>query len=1066
MMTRLVEGSVKHRGWTLGLTALFAVLASVMATRMELDALPDITNNQVLVLTRAPGLTPEEVERLVTRPVETALGGVPGLIEQRSLSRYGISSVTAVFEDDVDAVPRPPDGAGAAERARGRAARRAWGAPELGPLTGGLGEIFHFTLSSPRRTPAELLELAELRVAPLLRGVPGVVEVNTWGGAAAHARGGGGPGAAGRTAGSRSADAEAGAGGRTGSVPGASLAAGDRAGAAARGGASSRTPASWEAAVVRAASGQTRCDSRTWPRWCQGALPRIGAATANGRGETVYVMVQMLRGDNALDVMERHARRGWSEVRTVAARGRARGRGLRPQHAGARHAPHRRQEPARGRPAGDGGALPHAGQLAGRAAGGLGASRSPCWARPRRMVAARHPRQPDEPRRPRLRPARGRRGGDGGGASSTTSPATSPVGPRSVPRAEVHASVTGHRGPAGVLLGAHHPAGLRAGALAHRRGRQDVPPHGAHGGASRWRPRWCSRSPSSPRRPALFLRPEDVPERAPLLVRCDREGLPAAARASAARPWRRWPSGRWCCSRWAWASSRTRRQRVRPAARRGGPGGADHARGRHLARDRRLARPVKLEAVLLEKVPEVKAGRLAHRQPRGGHRHHGARAGRRLRARSRPRTQWRPGVDTRRRSSRRCDRCCDDERARRRAGLHPAHPDALQRAAGRLGDRRHGHRLRRRPGRARPARRAGSRGGGPGARRRRRAGARAAGGVAAGGAAPPARRLARWASPCASVLEAVQAVRTGLEVGATYDGALRDPHPAAPGGGANAFTLARPAAPGAARAALVPLSRVADVELDHRRPAWSPGRTGERRLVVGFNVRGADLGTVVEQARDGGGARRCSLPRGYRFEWGGQYETLTEATRRLAARHPRGAGAHRGRALARPSGASGRRCSSSSTCPSPAWAGMVALVAARHAGLHLGGRRLHRALRHRGAERRGADVAAARTSRTRAVPGGGRAARRRGSASRPVLMTALVAALGFVPMMLATGVGAEVQRPLATVVVGGLVTSTLLTLLVLPALYPWLARAGPGAPSPSARAGTRRPPHEAAARRG
>jgi heavy metal efflux system protein len=78
-----------------------------------------------------------------------------------------------------------------------------------------------------------------------------------------------------------------------------------------------------------------------------------------------------------------------------------------------------------------------------------------------------------------------------------------------------------------------------------------------------------------------------------------------------------------------------------------------------------------------------------------------------------------------------------------------------------------------------------------------------------------------------------------------------------------------------------------------------------------------------------------------------------------------------------------------------------------------------------------------------AVP---RAARER---SRPVLMTALVAALGFVPMMLATGVGAEVQRPLATVVVGGLVTSTLLTLFILPSLYPWLTRRGP--PEPLAR---------------
>jgi heavy metal efflux system protein len=68
--------------------------------------------------------------------------------------------------------------------------------------------------------------------------------------------------------------------------------------------------------------------------------------------------------------------------------------------------------------------------------------------------------------------------------------------------------------------------------------------------------------------------------------------------------------------------------------------------------------------------------------------------------------------------------------------------------------------------------------------------------------------------------------------------------------------------------------------------------------------------------------------------------------------------------------------------------------------------------------------------------------------ARPVLMTALVAALGFVPMMLATGVGAEVQRPLATVVVGGLVTSTVLTLLVLPSLYPWFARIGAKQPEP------------------
>jgi cobalt-zinc-cadmium resistance protein CzcA len=64
----------------------------------------------VLVLTRAPGLTPEEVERLVTRPIEIALGGLPGLVKHRSISRYGISSITAIFEDDVDTLARAADG--------------------------------------------------------------------------------------------------------------------------------------------------------------------------------------------------------------------------------------------------------------------------------------------------------------------------------------------------------------------------------------------------------------------------------------------------------------------------------------------------------------------------------------------------------------------------------------------------------------------------------------------------------------------------------------------------------------------------------------------------------------------------------------------------------------------------------------------------------------------------------------------------------------------------------------------------------------------------------------------
>ncbi|MEY4514673.1 MAG: hypothetical protein RLZZ450_6795, partial [Pseudomonadota bacterium] len=179
-MLKLASFAVERRVAVAVVTLVLAALALVPALALPLDALPDLTNNQVIVLTSAPGLSPEEVELTVTRPLEVALSGLAGLSEQRSLSRYGISSITAVFHDDVDAW-----------RARQMVTERltsvrlppAVESPVLGPLTGGLGEVFHVTLSSPTRTPAELLELATLRVAPLLKAVSGVVEVNSWGGA-------------------------------------------------------------------------------------------------------------------------------------------------------------------------------------------------------------------------------------------------------------------------------------------------------------------------------------------------------------------------------------------------------------------------------------------------------------------------------------------------------------------------------------------------------------------------------------------------------------------------------------------------------------------------------------------------------------------------------------------------------------------------------------------------------------------------------------------------------------------------------------------------------------------
>src|SRR5690606_14916734 len=150
---RLVAWSVDYRGWVVSVTLLLAGVGTFTATRLRFDALPDVTGRQVIVLTRAPGLTPEEVELRVTRSVEVALGGLPDLRTLRSISRYGISSVTAVFEASTDIL-----------RARQLVQERLTtlhglpegvSPPEMAPLTGGLGEIYQFTLRSELRTPAE-----------------------------------------------------------------------------------------------------------------------------------------------------------------------------------------------------------------------------------------------------------------------------------------------------------------------------------------------------------------------------------------------------------------------------------------------------------------------------------------------------------------------------------------------------------------------------------------------------------------------------------------------------------------------------------------------------------------------------------------------------------------------------------------------------------------------------------------------------------------------------------------------------------------------------------------------
>lgn len=181
MLGRLVAASIRANKGILALLAVLLGLGIWAARALPVDALPDVSTIQVAVLTQAAGLSAPEVERAVTTPIENALNGTPGAVELRSTSRAGLSAVTLVFADGTDVwFARQL----VLERLRGieAALPPSAGTPELGPVSSGLGEIFQFVVRSEHHSPMQLRTLLDWEIVPRLRGVPGVVEVNTMGG--------------------------------------------------------------------------------------------------------------------------------------------------------------------------------------------------------------------------------------------------------------------------------------------------------------------------------------------------------------------------------------------------------------------------------------------------------------------------------------------------------------------------------------------------------------------------------------------------------------------------------------------------------------------------------------------------------------------------------------------------------------------------------------------------------------------------------------------------------------------------------------------------------------------
>lgn len=179
MLAAIVTWAIRaRRAVIFGLVLLIGLGVQAFRT-LPIDAMPDVSTIQVAVLTTAPGLSALEVERTVTMPIEVALNGTPGAEKIRAVSRSGLSNVAVIFKDGTDVwFARQL----VLERLRGIELPAGAAMPDLAPVNTGLGEIFQFVVRSDHHSPMQLRTMLDWEIVPRLRGVPGVAEVNTMGG--------------------------------------------------------------------------------------------------------------------------------------------------------------------------------------------------------------------------------------------------------------------------------------------------------------------------------------------------------------------------------------------------------------------------------------------------------------------------------------------------------------------------------------------------------------------------------------------------------------------------------------------------------------------------------------------------------------------------------------------------------------------------------------------------------------------------------------------------------------------------------------------------------------------
>ena len=302
MLTRLVDWSLDNRPLVLILSALVVLGGGFALTQLPIDAVPDVTNVQVQVLTKSPALGPAEMEQFVTYPIEAAMNGLPDLVEIRSVSRYGLSAVTVVFQDHVNvyfARQLVNERLGQAREA----IPPGFGNPEMGPVSTGLGEVFMFTVEGGGLSAMDRRTLLDWDIAPRLRAVPGVTEVNVWGGLPKQYQVLVDPAklvAYGLSLKEVFEAVERGSGNS-----GGGYIERNREQYVIRGEGLVRDMADLRKLVLKAGPEGTPVTVGSIAEVREGSMLRIGAATVDGKGETVVGMTQMLAGENALAVAGR-----------------------------------------------------------------------------------------------------------------------------------------------------------------------------------------------------------------------------------------------------------------------------------------------------------------------------------------------------------------------------------------------------------------------------------------------------------------------------------------------------------------------------------------------------------------------------------------------------------------------------------------------------------------------------------------------------------------------------------------------------------------------------------------